>query len=67
MFLGSDAIALGPFTDAITYLDDGDCVVITAPSATIYDAKGEETARAGHHDAWARPSSPTRATTAISW
>jgi glucosamine--fructose-6-phosphate aminotransferase (isomerizing) len=29
MFLGSDAIALAPFTDEITYLDDGDWAVIT--------------------------------------
>src|SRR5690606_28442074 len=28
MFLGSDAIALAPFTDAITYLEDGDWAVI---------------------------------------
>jgi glucosamine--fructose-6-phosphate aminotransferase (isomerizing) len=37
MYLGSDAIALGPFTDAITYLEDGDWVVLTRNSATIYD------------------------------
>jgi glucosamine--fructose-6-phosphate aminotransferase (isomerizing) len=29
MFLGSDAIALAPFTDKITYLDDGDWAVMT--------------------------------------
>ena len=29
MFLGSDAIALSPFTDKITYLEDGDWAVIT--------------------------------------
>jgi glucosamine--fructose-6-phosphate aminotransferase (isomerizing) len=29
MFLGSDAIALAPFTDEITYLDDGDWAVMT--------------------------------------
>src|SRR5690349_4330837 len=27
MYLGSDAIALGPFTDTISYLEDGDWVV----------------------------------------
>jgi glucosamine--fructose-6-phosphate aminotransferase (isomerizing) len=37
MYLGSDAIALGPFTDTITYLEDGDWVVLTRNSATIYD------------------------------
>jgi glucosamine--fructose-6-phosphate aminotransferase (isomerizing) len=37
MYLGSDAIALGPFTDRISYLEDGDWVVLTRDSATIYD------------------------------
>jgi glucosamine--fructose-6-phosphate aminotransferase (isomerizing) len=37
MYLGSDAIALGPFTDTISYLEDGDWVVLTHRNATIYD------------------------------
>jgi glucosamine--fructose-6-phosphate aminotransferase (isomerizing) len=37
MYLGSDAIALGPFTDTIAYLEDGDWVVLTRNSAVIYD------------------------------
>ena len=37
MYLGSDAIALGPFTDTISYLEDGDWVVLTRATATIYD------------------------------
>jgi glutamine---fructose-6-phosphate transaminase (isomerizing) len=37
MYLGSDAIALGPFTDTISYLEDGDWVVLTRSSAVIYD------------------------------
>jgi glucosamine--fructose-6-phosphate aminotransferase (isomerizing) len=37
MYLGSDAIALGPFTDLISYLEDGDWVVLTRSGATIYD------------------------------
>ena len=37
MYLGSDAIALGPFTDTISYLEDGDWVVLTRKGATIYD------------------------------
>jgi glucosamine--fructose-6-phosphate aminotransferase (isomerizing) len=37
MYLGSDAIALGPFTDTISYLEDGDWVVLTHSTATIYD------------------------------
>src|SRR4051795_10001292 len=37
MYLGSDSIALGPFTDSISYLEDGDWVVLTHESAVIYD------------------------------
>jgi glucosamine--fructose-6-phosphate aminotransferase (isomerizing) len=37
MYLGSDAIALGPFTDTVAYLEDGDWVVLTRDSAVIYD------------------------------
>jgi glucosamine--fructose-6-phosphate aminotransferase (isomerizing) len=37
MYLGSDAIALAPFTDTISYLEDGDWVVLTRAGATIYD------------------------------
>jgi glutamine---fructose-6-phosphate transaminase (isomerizing) len=37
MYLGSDAIALGPFTDTISYLEDGDWVVLTRKGAVIYD------------------------------
>jgi glutamine---fructose-6-phosphate transaminase (isomerizing) len=37
MYLGSDAIALGPFTDTISYLEDGDWVVLTRQGATIFD------------------------------
>ncbi|MEO6298495.1 MAG: glutamine--fructose-6-phosphate transaminase (isomerizing) [Paracoccaceae bacterium] len=39
MFVGSDAIALAPMTDRITYLDEGDWAVITRSGATIYDAQ----------------------------
>ncbi|WP_394689564.1 glutamine--fructose-6-phosphate transaminase (isomerizing) [Hoeflea sp.] len=45
MFLGSDAIALAPFTDEITYLDDGDWVVITRESLEIYDQTGASVER----------------------
>ncbi|MGL3104328.1 glutamine--fructose-6-phosphate transaminase (isomerizing) [Bradyrhizobium sp. BR 1432] len=40
MFLGSDAIALGPFTDTISYLEDGDWVVPTRNSVVIFDKGG---------------------------
>ena len=42
MFLGSDAIALAPFTDAISYLEDGDSVVLTRNGVEIRDAKGSK-------------------------
>ncbi len=37
MYLGSDAIALGSLTDTVSYLEDGDWVVLTRNSVTIYD------------------------------
>lgn len=40
MFLGSDAIALSPFTNEITYLVDGDWAVIGANGAHIFDLAG---------------------------
>jgi len=40
MYLGSDAIALGPLTDRITYLEEGDIAVLTRAGATIHDAAG---------------------------
>jgi glucosamine--fructose-6-phosphate aminotransferase (isomerizing) len=45
MYFGSDAIALAPFTDTITYLEDGDWAVLTRAGATIYDEFGNEVAR----------------------
>ncbi len=40
MFLGSDAIALSPFTNRITYLEDGDWAILTHGSLEILDADG---------------------------
>ena len=40
MFIGSDAVALSPFTDRITYLEDGDHAVIRRAGAEIFDAEG---------------------------
>jgi glucosamine--fructose-6-phosphate aminotransferase (isomerizing) len=37
MYVGSDAIALAPFTDKVSYLEDGDWAVITRSSAEIHD------------------------------
>ncbi len=45
MYLGSDAIALSPFTDLITYLEDGDWAILKADSIQIYDAEDNEVTR----------------------
>ncbi len=45
MFVGSDAIALAPMTDRITYLEEGDIAVITRAGATITDAGGRPATR----------------------
>jgi glucosamine--fructose-6-phosphate aminotransferase (isomerizing) len=46
MFVGSDAIALAPMTDEITYLEEGDRAVITRAGAEIFDAEGRRVNRA---------------------
>jgi glutamine---fructose-6-phosphate transaminase (isomerizing) len=48
MYIGSDALALAPFSRRITYLEDGDWAVITPAGATIYDDTGSEVDRAIH-------------------
>jgi glucosamine--fructose-6-phosphate aminotransferase (isomerizing) len=45
MYLGSDAIALAPFTSSIAYLEDGDWVVLRRGGATIQDAAGKAVTR----------------------
>jgi glucosamine--fructose-6-phosphate aminotransferase (isomerizing) len=40
MYLGSDAIALAPFTDAITYLEEGDWAVLRRSGAEIFNLDG---------------------------
>ena len=46
MYLGSDAIALSPFTDDVAYLEDGDWAVLTRDTVTIYDEKNQPVHRA---------------------
>ena len=41
MFVGSDAIALAPLTQAITYLEDGDWAVVTRHSVQIFNDQGK--------------------------
>lgn len=45
MFIGSDAIALSPFTDTIAYLEDGDWAVLTRNSVTVYDESNAQVER----------------------
>src|SRR5471030_2672688 len=46
MYLGSDAIALAPFTDTISYLEDGDWAVMTHKGVEIHDEQGHRVERA---------------------
>ncbi len=46
MYLGSDAIALAPFTDTISYLEDGDSAVLTRKGVEVHDAAGSKVERA---------------------
>jgi glutamine---fructose-6-phosphate transaminase (isomerizing) len=45
MFLGSDSMALAPFTNRVTYLDEGDWVVLTRDSCEIFDSANQPVAR----------------------
>jgi glucosamine--fructose-6-phosphate aminotransferase (isomerizing) len=44
-YLGSDALALAPLTQKITYLDEGDWVIITQDGAQIFDADNRPVTR----------------------
>ena len=68
VFLGSDAVALAPFTDAVTYLDDGDWAALTR--SVDRDLRRKRRARSsatvvrslGRRRRWS-----TRAPTGTSW
>ena len=45
MFLGSDAFALAPFTNSVTYLEEGDWAVITPKKMSIRDFSGNKVSR----------------------
>ncbi len=45
MFVGSDALALAPFTDEIAYLEDGDWAVLTRAGVAIRDRTGKAVKR----------------------
>jgi glucosamine--fructose-6-phosphate aminotransferase (isomerizing) len=44
-YLGSDALALAPLTQRISYLEEGDWVVITRDGAQVYDASNHRVER----------------------
>ena len=41
MYIGTDALALAPFTKRVSYLEDNDWVVLTAQGATIFQGQKE--------------------------
>lgn len=45
MFVGSDAIALAPFTSRISYLEDGDMAILNQSRVVIRDHSGTEVTR----------------------
>jgi glucosamine--fructose-6-phosphate aminotransferase (isomerizing) len=45
MFLGSDAMALAPFTDRVCFLEEGDWAVLSHSGAVIYDDAGVKASR----------------------
>jgi glucosamine--fructose-6-phosphate aminotransferase (isomerizing) len=45
MYLGSDAIALAPFTDQIAYLEEGDIAIVTRDGVEIRNAEGRKVER----------------------
>ncbi len=46
MYLGSDAIALAPFTNSISYLEEGDWVEVRREGVKVHDAAGAMVKRA---------------------
>ena len=46
MFLGSDAYALAPFTNRVTYLEEGDWAVLTRNAIDVRDESGAKVSRA---------------------
>jgi glucosamine--fructose-6-phosphate aminotransferase (isomerizing) len=45
MFLASDAIALAPYTQKVSYLEEDDFVIVRRDGADIYDANGRKVNR----------------------
>jgi glucosamine--fructose-6-phosphate aminotransferase (isomerizing) len=53
MFLGSDAIAVSPFTANVMYLEEGDVAILTRKGAEVLDANGARADRPVQHVAGA--------------
>ena len=66
MFVGSDAIALAPMTNRITYLDEGDFAVLTRTSVQIWDAKVRLSIERSAQSV-VRPAAMTKMAINISW
>jgi glutamine---fructose-6-phosphate transaminase (isomerizing) len=49
MYLGSDALAVGPFTTRVVYLEEGDWCVLSRTSYEVFDAAGKKVKRAETH------------------
>ena len=49
MFLGSDALAVGPFTQRVIYLEEGDWCALTRTSFEVFTADGKPVERAEVH------------------
>ena len=67
MYLGSDAIALAPFTDTISYLEDGDWAVLHRDGAESPRRERQQGRARRCRSRRPRRSWSTRATIAISW
>jgi len=50
-YVGSDAVALAPFTDAITYLEDGDWAIVLPGQLIVHDEQGNLVERPVTHTA----------------
>ena len=66
MYLGSDALALATLTRKLTYLEEGDCVVVNGKGCDIYNADDKPVTAEGASRP--RPPAPSsaRANTATS-
>ena len=67
MFLGSDALAVGPFTNRVAYLDEGDYVAIDHDRRPDLRRRGPAGRAADRRSSPPRPPWSRRATTATSW